>query len=93
MNVDTISRALPAPTVDFESSAWSGAEILDEPAADGITLRALVCPVESGKWQWSISALGGDSGDLISTGIEASAAKARRTAMSELAKCLEDPLA
>ena len=92
MSVAILPRAISAATVDFDSHAWSSAKFFDEPLGDGFTLRALVCPIEGGRWQWSISSFDGVRGELISTGIETSAARARRMATSEIAKCVEDPL-
>jgi hypothetical protein len=71
---------------------WSAAEILDMPFSDDLLLRALVCEMDGGMWQWSVSSLDGAQGELISAGEEKSAAAARRMATSEIAKCLEGPL-
>jgi hypothetical protein len=72
-------------------SEWSAAEFADTLFADGLVLRALICRLGVGEWQWSISSLDGDRGELICIGTEKSSAKARRTVASEMAKCLEDP--
>ena len=91
MVVDTASSA--ARAIDADLSEWSAAEFIDAPLADGLVLRALVCRLGAGRWQWSISSLEGDSGELICVGIESSVAGARRTAASEIVKCLENPIA
>jgi len=70
----------------------SAAEILDMPVADEEVLRAVIYRAGAGKWHWSISALGLERGELISAGIERSAAAARTTATSEIAKCIESAL-
>jgi hypothetical protein len=74
-------------------SEWSTAEVLDAPLPDDLMLRAVVFRLGIRKWQWSISSLDGDRGELISAGIEKSAAAARLMATSEIAKCLGNPLA
>jgi len=71
---------------------WLAAEVLDTPSSDGRMLRALVCRLAAGKWQWSISSLDSDRGELISTGLEESLASARATATAEIGKCLDSPL-
>ena len=71
---------------------WLAAEFLDTPLANDLVLRALVCRLGAGKWQWSICSLSGESGELISIGVEKTAAAARLMATSELAKCLEDAI-
>jgi hypothetical protein len=78
--------------VDTDPVEWSAAEVFDTPSSDGHTLRALVCRLGAGKWQWSVSSLDSDRGELISTGLEKSLAAARATATAEIAKCLDDPL-
>ena len=90
MSVDTLVHEPSAPATDVEPGAWSSAEFYDEPIAGGF-LRALVCPFKGGKWHWSVSSFGGVTGELISSGIATSAVKARRAAMSEVTKCIEDP--
>jgi hypothetical protein len=90
MTVDTMPRATLAPAPDLTAPrAWSGAEFFDQHLPDGLVLRALVCPFE-GEWQWTISTLDQDRGELISAGIAKTAATARRVASSEIAKCLEN---
>ncbi len=76
-----------------ETDRWSTAEFIDHNLPGGLTLRALVCPLASGEWQWSISSLDGTRGELICTGIERSSADARLTAVAEIAKCLTDAMA
>jgi|HubBroStandDraft_4_1064222.scaffolds.fasta_scaffold261254_2 hypothetical protein len=88
MIVDTLPRA----AVDVDLADWSAAEFLDAPQADGLALRALICRLGAGKWQWSITSLDGDSGALICAGLEKTIAEARETAASELVKCLENPI-
>jgi hypothetical protein len=91
MAVDVIS-AVQAPQLDLPE--WSASEFLDVQLSDGLVLRVLVCRLEAGKWQWTISTIDGDRGDLICTGTEQSAIGAHLMATTELAKCLEDgPLA
>jgi hypothetical protein len=87
VDLDMSARALSGDLTE-----WSAAEVLDTAFSDGLTLRALVCRLGAGKWQWSISALGGDRGELIGTGLEKSLAAARATAVTEIAKCLDNPL-
>ena len=83
----------PTRLAEPELHEWVSAEILDAPVSDDLVLRALVCRLAVGSWQWSILSLDGDSGALISAGVEKNAAAARRRAISEIAKCLENPLA
>jgi hypothetical protein len=87
-----VDIANPSHPVELDLPEWSSAEILDTPLTDDSRLRALVCRLGGGRWQWSISAIDGDRGELISIGIEKNAAAARSTAASEIAKCLENPL-
>jgi hypothetical protein len=87
VDLDTSSRVIGA---DF--AEWSAAEVLDTPFSDGLTLRALVCRLGAGKWQWSISSLDGERGELIGIGLESSLAAARVTATAEIAKCLDNPI-
>jgi hypothetical protein len=89
MPLDTAPRA----SIDVDLLDWSAAEFLDTPHADGLILRALVCRLGAGKWQWSISSLDGGNGALICAGFEKTIAEARETAASELIKCLENPIA
>jgi hypothetical protein len=76
--------------LDF--APWSAAKFLDTPLDGDLTLRALVCRLRAGKWQWSVSSLEGERGELISIGIEKSADAARRMATTEIVKCLENAL-
>ena len=77
---------------ELDLSKWSAAEILDTALAGESLLRATVCRLAAGEWQWSISSLDGSRGELISSGIERNAAAARMMASSEIAKCLESAL-
>jgi hypothetical protein len=85
MTIETVSRS----DIGVGLSDWSAAEFLDMPLADGNILRALVCRLGAGRWQWSISSMHADSGELISIGVENSVAAARRVAASEIEKCLD----
>ena len=77
----------------FNLPQWSPAEFLDMPYVDGLVLRALICRLAPGKWQWSVMSIdGGRGGELIGLGTEGSLAQARATAASELDKCMRDPL-
>ena len=71
---------------------WSAAEILDTSLSDDLMLRAIVCRLSSGRWQWSITTLAAERGELISTGTEKNIGAARRMATSEMAKCVENAL-
>ena len=71
---------------------WAAAEILDMPVAEEEFLRAVIHRMDAGKWHWSISSQGMERGELISSGIEESAAAARAMAISEIAKCVESAL-
>jgi hypothetical protein len=71
---------------------WSAAEILEVPLADELVLRAVVCRMESGEWQWTVGSRGRDQGELISAGVENSPVAARSMAATEIAKCLESAL-
>jgi hypothetical protein len=94
MIVDTIPRAALAPTPDLAAPrAWSDAEFFDEHLPDGFVLRALVCLREGGEFHWTVSFLEQDRGELISAGVEKTAALARRAATAEIAKCLENGMA
>jgi len=73
MIVDTVPRT----AIDIDLTGWAAADFLDIPHADGLVLRALVCRLGAGKWQWTVSSLDGDSGELICTGIEKTSAGAR----------------
>lgn len=80
-------------TTTFTLPLWSAAEFLDMPYVDGLVLRALVCRLAPGTWQWSVMSLeAGRRGELIGIGTEGSLAEARATAASELDKCMRDPL-
>jgi hypothetical protein len=89
-----IADVIPAVQVPHQLnlSEWSAAEFLDVQLSDGLVLRALVSQLGAGEWQWTISSIDGDRGDLICAGTEQSAIGARLTVTSELAKCLEDGL-
>jgi hypothetical protein len=87
VNIGNRSRA-----TDLDLPAWSAAEVLDAPLPNDLVLRAIVCRTEAGKWQWSVSSLDGDRGELISAGLAESAADARLMATSEIAKCVENPI-
>ena len=77
----------------MSKASWSAAEFLDAPCAGGFVIRALVCPLEDGVWQWSVISFDTDDrGELISSGSENSATAARRMAASEIAKCVENPI-
>jgi len=80
-------------TTEFNLPQWSAAEFLDIPYADGLLLRALICRLGAGKWQWSVMTISAhDGGELISVGTEKTVGQARLTAASELDKCIRDPL-
>ena len=72
---------------------WSAATVLDAPLPDDQTLRAVVLRLGDHQWQWSLSSIEGESGALISTGVERTADAARRRAATEITKCLEDAIA
>jgi hypothetical protein len=91
MTVDTIPYV--AGTTADDLGEWLPAELQDLPLGDGSILRALICRLGAGKWQWSISSLDGESGELICTGVERTSARARQTVASELTKCLENAIA
>ena len=82
----------PSRTAGVDLPEWSTAEVLDTPLSDSLKLRALICRLGAGKWQWSVSSIEGDRGELISSGIEKSATDARVMAMSEITKCVENAL-
>jgi hypothetical protein len=88
MTVDVITVTTP----ELSLPEWSAAEVLDMPLADEEVLRAVIYRAGAGKWHWSISTLGSERGELISAGVESSAAAARTTATSEIAKCIESAL-
>lgn len=74
----------------FNLPQWSAAEFLDMPF-DGLVLRALVCRLAPGKWQWSVMSIDRDRGELIGIGNEGSQAQASATAACEIDKCMRDP--
>jgi hypothetical protein len=88
MIVDIIN---PSRRIELDRREWAAAEVLDTPVSGKLVLRALVCRLSASKWQWSIGSYEGERGELISAGIETTAAAARQMATSEIAKCLEDP--
>jgi len=67
----------------FNLPQWSAAEVLDVPF-DGLVLRALVCRLAPGKWQWSVMSIDRDWGELIGIGNEGSQAQASATAACEI---------
>jgi hypothetical protein len=79
-------------TTAFTLPQWSPAEFLDMPYVDGLVLRALICRLAPGKWQWSVMSIDGDRGELIGIGNEGSLAQASATAACEIDKCMRDPL-
>jgi len=79
----------PARADDLSLPEWSAAEMLDAQLADEQMLRAIVCRLGAHRWQWTVSSLDRDRGELISVGIERTAAAARHTATVEITKCLE----
>jgi len=85
-----LGRIRAAMPVELKYPKWSDAEFLDVPIPDRLTVRAVVCRLAYGQWQWSISAIDGDRGALISIGTEDDASAARLTAMSEIGKCVGD---
>jgi len=88
MNADETTK-----TTKFDLPLWSAAEFLDMPFSDGVLLRALICRLGPGKWQWSIMSIDGNrGGEVICLGTEQTVAAARQTAASELDKCIHDPL-
>jgi hypothetical protein len=78
--------------IEFTQPQWAVAELLDIPYADGSLLRAVICRISFGKWQWSVMSISGDSGELIGLGRENSVAAARQTVASEIDKCIHSPL-
>jgi len=87
MNVHEVTR-----TTEFSLPLWSAAEFLDTPFSDGLVLRALICRLGAGKWQWCIMSIRADGGEVISLGTEPTVERARQSAASELDKCIRDPL-
>jgi len=90
---DTVPPPVPASQAGGipPPQIWSSAQFMDWQFPGGITLRALVCPLEGGKWQWSVISFDGIRGEVIGVGIEQSADGARLIAVSEVAKCLSAP--
>jgi hypothetical protein len=91
--VDDAGPVSSVTLAGLDLASWSAAEFLDTPLDGDLTLRALVCRLGAGKWQWSISSLDGERGELISIGIKKSADAARQMAIIEIVKCLENALA
>ena len=88
-----MSVSAAAEVAIFTLPQWSAAEFLDM-QVDGAVLRALICRLSGGKWQWSILSLEGENeGRLICAGTERSISAARLTAASELDKCIREPFA
>lgn len=88
MNADQATQA-----TEFRLPQWAAAEFLEVPyAADGPLLRAIICRLGAGRWQWSIMAMGEESGELISAGTATSVSGARQAAASEIDKCIHNPL-
>jgi hypothetical protein len=77
----------------FTLPAWSAAEFLDVPYADGLRLRAVICRLGPGEWQVTLISMSGDSGEVISVSVARTAAEAREVAASELDKSMRDPFA
>ena len=86
VDIESPSRAAGAT-----AGEWTTAEILDTPLLDDLTLRAVVYQSGTRKWQWSISSVDGERGEVISVGVARSAEAARQMAASEIAKCLQSP--
>jgi len=82
----------PRRAIDLALPQWSAAEVLDTAFADNLTLRALVCRLAAGRWQWSILSIDGEHGELISIGVAPSLSAARIAATSEITKCVENAL-
>jgi hypothetical protein len=80
-------------TTQFSLPSWAVAEFLDTPFADGLMLRAVICRLGPGRWQWSILSIADDRGELISLGTAPTITAARQTAAGEIEKCIHDPLA
>jgi hypothetical protein len=72
--------------------SWSSAEFLDVPCSGDALLRAMVCPLGSGKWQGLVLYLSNADGEVISVTMAKTAAEAREIAASELDKCIHDPI-
>jgi hypothetical protein len=88
VDIDTARHA-----ANLDRFKWSEAEFCDTPFADDLVLRAMVCQLGTGRWQWSVTSLDGDQGELISIGTASSAVAAQRMAMDEVTKCIGNPLA
>jgi hypothetical protein len=71
---------------------WSAAEILDTSLSEDLKLRAIVCRLSAGKWQWSITSFDRERAELISAGVERSIGAARSMATAEIAKCVESAI-
>jgi hypothetical protein len=88
-----IEAPVSAPSAtEFALPSWTVAEFLDTPYADGLMLRAVICRLGPGRWQWSVMSIEDDRGEVISLGTEASIGAARRTAAGEIEKCIQDAL-
>ena len=70
---------------------WLYAEIQDVPFVEGVIVRAIVCRIGIAIWQWSVVAMDGDRGELISIGTMPDKVSARRAAASEVGKCFSSP--
>jgi hypothetical protein len=81
-----------AHATEFRLPRWAAAEFLDVPYAEGPVLRAIICRLSAGRWQWSVMTVGDDCGEVISTGTEPSITGARQAAASEIDKCIRNPL-
>jgi hypothetical protein len=81
-----------AHATEFRLPQWAAAEFLDVPYAEGPVLRAVICRLSVGKWQWSVMTVADDSGEVISTGTEGSITGARQAAACEIDKCIRNPL-
>lgn len=88
----SIAIIAPSRTVARASAAWSEAQIFDTRLTPDLTIRALVCRLPDGCWQWCLNSIDGESGAIIALGVAESAAAARRTAADEIAKCLESAI-
>jgi len=82
----------PAAT-EFALPSWAAAEFLDTPYTDGLMLRAVICRLAARRWQWMVMSIAEERGEVISLGTAASVSAARRTAASEIEKCIQDPFA
>ena len=86
VDIETSPRA-----ADLRTTEWSAAEFLDAPFSGATKLRALICRLGPGKWQWIIMSLDNHGGELIASGVETDVSAARTRAASEITKCLESP--